>query len=76
LVIIVNGETKEVEDGAAVADLITSLGLRPERLAIEVNQAIIRRAAWGSTLLTEGDRVEIVNFVGGGEQKTNDYSAA
>lgn len=67
MVIFVNGETKEVEDGITVADLIASLGLKPERLAVEVNRAIIRRAAWSSALLAEGDRVEIVNFVGGGE---------
>jgi thiamine biosynthesis protein ThiS len=67
LVIIVNGEAKEVEDRTSVADLIALLELRPERLAVEVNRAIIRRAAWSDTLLAEGDRVEIVNFVGGGE---------
>jgi thiamine biosynthesis protein ThiS len=46
--------------------LIEELGLTPERLAIEVNRRIIRRADWPSTTLAEGDKVEIVHFVGGG----------
>lgn len=49
-----------------VADLIGFLGLKAERLAIEVNRRIVRRAEWATTPLAEGDRVEIVHFVGGG----------
>ncbi|MEW6208914.1 MAG: sulfur carrier protein ThiS [Acidobacteriota bacterium] len=73
MVIIVNGERREVESGTTVAGLITLLELKPERLAVEVNRAIIRRGEWSSTLLAEGDRVEIVNFVGGGETSKNDW---
>jgi thiamine biosynthesis protein ThiS len=69
LVIIVNGETREVEDRVTVSDLITSLGLKPERLAVEINRSIIRRSQWSDTFLAEGDKVEIVNFVGGGERQ-------
>ena len=65
--IIVNGEPKEVADSLAIADVISELGLKPERLAVEVNRKIIRRAAWPSTTLEEGDKVEIVHFVGGGQ---------
>jgi thiamine biosynthesis protein ThiS len=64
--ITVNGDEKETTDGIAIADLITTLGLKPERLAIEVNRKIVRRADWPSTTLSEGDKVEIVHFVGGG----------
>jgi thiamine biosynthesis protein ThiS len=64
--IILNGETKEIAANLAVAGLIAELGLTPERLAIEVNRRIIRRADWPSTTLAEGDKVEIVHFVGGG----------
>jgi thiamine biosynthesis protein ThiS len=64
--IFVNGESKEVADSIAVASLIALLELKPERLAIEVNRRIIRRAEWDSTRLAEGDKVEIVHFVGGG----------
>lgn len=64
--IIVNGDEKAAADGIAVSDLIIVLGLKPERLAIEVNRKIVRRADWPSTTLSEGDKVEIVHFVGGG----------
>jgi thiamine biosynthesis protein ThiS len=66
LKIILNGEEAQLDDGASVIDLIGSLGLKPERLAVELNHRIIRRADWASTLFAEGDRVEIVHFVGGG----------
>ena len=64
--ILLNGEPKEIPANLAVAALIAELGLTPERLAIEVNRRIIRRADWPSTTLAEGDKVEIVHFVGGG----------
>jgi thiamine biosynthesis protein ThiS len=64
--IIVNGDEKETTDGIAISELIVALGLKPERLAIEVNRKIVRRADWPSTTLSEGDKVEIVHFVGGG----------
>lgn len=64
--IFVNAESREVADDLSVGDLITLLDLKPERLAIEVNRRIIRRAEWDSTRLAEGDKVEIVHFVGGG----------
>ncbi len=56
----------ELADGVFVRDLVEKLGLKPERLAVEVNRKIVRKAEWGSTSLSDGDKVEIVNFVGGG----------
>ena len=64
--ITVNGEEREVEAGATVAGLLELLELKPERLAVELNRRIIRRADWGRTALNDDDRVEIVHFVGGG----------
>lgn len=64
--ILINGEVKEIPANLAVAGLIDVLELKPERLAIEVNRRIIRRADWPATTLAEGDSVEIVHFVGGG----------
>ncbi len=61
-----NGEQTELTEGRSVFDLIDALGLKPERLAVEVNGRIIRRADWTSTTLAEGDKVEVVHFVGGG----------
>ena len=66
LLIIVNGNETDLPGGSCVTDLIAKLGLSPERLAVEINRKVIRRAGWDSTTLSEGDRVEIVHFVGGG----------
>jgi thiamine biosynthesis protein ThiS len=64
--IIVNGDETHIAEGSVISDLIASLDLNPQRLAVELNRRIIRRADWDSTTVLEGDRVEIVHFVGGG----------
>jgi len=64
--IIVNDEPRTVDAGATVADLVTALGLGRRRIAVEVNTAVVPRAAYGTTALAEGDRVEVIHFVGGG----------
>jgi thiamine biosynthesis protein ThiS len=61
-----NGETKEVGEGTTLLGLIEELSLAPERLAVELNREVVRRADWPSAVLSEDDRVEIVHFVGGG----------
>jgi thiamine biosynthesis protein ThiS len=61
-----NGEPREIPDQSSIGDLIRLLDLSQERLAIELNQAVVRRSHWVNTILREGDRVEIVHFVGGG----------
>ena len=66
--IIVNGNETHIAEGAVIGDLITSLALNPQRLAVELNRRIIRRAEWDSTRISEGDTVEIVHFVGGGSE--------
>jgi thiamine biosynthesis protein ThiS len=67
LTIVVNGNQREIAEGTAVIDLVKALGLSTERVAVELNKRIVRRADWGSTIISEGDKVEIVHFVGGGE---------
>lgn len=47
-------------------DLVSELSLAPARIAIELNQKVVRRDQWAHTTLADGDRVEIVHFVGGG----------
>ena len=64
--VTINGETREVPEGLTLLALILHLSLVPERLAIERNREVIRRAEWPRTTLAEGDRVEIIHFVGGG----------
>lgn len=64
--IVVNGEERPMAQGDTIAVLIASLGLDPERLAVELNRRIVKRAQWSSTVLAAGSEVEIVQFVGGG----------
>jgi thiamine biosynthesis protein ThiS len=52
--------------GLSLRELVQFLKLKPEQIAIELNQVVVRRAEWPSTMLKEDDRVEIVHFVGGG----------
>jgi len=53
-------------EGAMLSDLVNELSLAPARIAIELNQRVVRRDQWARTALAEGDRIEIVHFVGGG----------
>lgn len=62
----VNGEDKEIADGLSIARLLDELQIRAGRVVIELNRDIVSREAHGSTLLQEGDALEIVHFVGGG----------
>jgi len=63
---MVNGEKREANPGAMVADLLLALGLDSGRVAIERNLEILPRPAWTQTPVESGDRYEIVQFVGGG----------
>jgi sulfur carrier protein len=64
--ITLNGEAKEFADGTTLLALVEQLRLAPERLAIELNFDVVRRDEWPRVKLSDGDRVEIVHFVGGG----------
>ena len=62
----VNGEVREAPDQATLADLLASLGIERGRVAVERNLEIAPRSQWGVIRLQDGDRLEIVQFVGGG----------
>lgn len=64
--IFLNGEPQEIGDETSVLALVMSLSDNPRGIAIERNLEIVPKAEHGSTLLHEGDRLEIVQFVGGG----------
>jgi sulfur carrier protein len=64
--IFLNGETREVPIKIDLEHLLELFSLPRQRVAIEVNHAVVRRADWPETVLREGDRVEVVHFVGGG----------
>jgi sulfur carrier protein len=66
LQIQINGAYEEVSNGLRLSELITRMKLRADQIAIELNQEVVRRSAWQSTILQPDDRVEIVHFVGGG----------
>ena len=64
--VIVNGETRQVADGATVLTLLNQLSLDPARVAVELDRLIVRAPEWPEKRLHEGSQVEIVQFVGGG----------
>lgn len=65
----INGDERDFESKpSTLAALVESLGMKPDRVAVELNRDIIPRDRWGETLLNDGDRLEIVHFVGGGDQ--------
>ena len=63
--LVING-SEERWDSATLADLIDRKGLRRDSLVVELNGAIVRQQQWAATTLQDGDRVELLNFVGGG----------
>jgi sulfur carrier protein len=65
----INGDDRIFPDSTSpftLASLVESLGMKSDRVAIELNRNIVSRESWGQTLLKDGDRLEIVHFVGGG----------
>jgi len=62
----INGNDTEITDGLTVTGMLGSLGIDPNRVAVEVNLKVIKRCDLGEHQLNEGDAIEIVNFVGGG----------
>lgn len=64
--LLINGEPREFSPPLSVASLVEQLGMKQDRVAVELNHEIVTRDQWPSTVLSEGDRLEIVHFVGGG----------
>jgi thiamine biosynthesis protein ThiS len=62
----INGEQRDFADHLSLAALVDQLGMKADRLAIELNLNIVPRSQWDTTTLADGDRLEIVHFVGGG----------
>jgi len=65
----INGEEREFANAPVpftLAALIETLGMKPDRVAVELNRDIVSRALWPETVLNEGDTLEVVQFVGGG----------
>jgi thiamine biosynthesis protein ThiS len=66
LTLYVNGESRSLPRPGNIRELLEILQIRQDRIAVEVNRRIIKKAEWDRTCVNEGDRVEIVQFVGGG----------
>jgi thiamine biosynthesis protein ThiS len=66
MTLTLNGETRTLDAVFDLAGLVASLGLDPRKVAVERNLEIVPRSAYGKTLLADGDRIEIVHFIGGG----------
>ena len=64
--VTLNGEPREVPGPLTVAALLAHLAIDPRRVAVELNEAVVKRARYDDTGMRAGDVVEIVNFVGGG----------
>jgi sulfur carrier protein len=64
--VILNGHAHELPGGISVDDLLGTLGMQPELVAVEINRDLVRKRDFGSRRLVEGDQIEVVEFVGGG----------
>jgi thiamine biosynthesis protein ThiS len=66
ITIQLNGEPHTIEGDAGLPALLEKLKLRPTRVAVEINETVVPKAEYARTILKTGDKVEIINFVGGG----------
>ena len=66
MTLTINGEQSAFGGVSSVAALVSELGLDPRKVAVERNLEIVPRSAYGQTALADGDRIEIVHFIGGG----------
>ena len=66
MIVMVNGQRREVAPGSTVAQLVDVLTRAPAGVAVAVNDVVVRRADWSSTVLDEADRVEVLTAVQGG----------
>jgi thiamine biosynthesis protein ThiS len=73
LQITLNGDTHEVAGPLTVTELLAHLNVDARRVAVERNLVVLKRAAFDVTKVSEGDEIEIVNFVGGGQATTGDW---
>ena len=65
--LVINGQARDFTAPLTLAGLLQTLGMKSDRVAIELNRSIVGRDRWTETGLADGDRLEIVHFVGGGE---------
>jgi len=66
MVVVVNGTRREIDPGATVLGLLEGLGIDPDTVVVERNQEIVPSVAFAKVVLSEGDHLEVLRFVGGG----------
>ena len=66
MTIQLNGESHDVPQPMSVSRLLETLDIDPRRVAVEHNRLVVKKTAYNSTIVSQGDEVEVVNFVGGG----------
>ncbi|MBX7055641.1 MAG: sulfur carrier protein ThiS [Pyrinomonadaceae bacterium] len=66
ITVYLNGEARQVPAETDLVQLLDQLSLPHQRVAIELNRSVVRRADWPETTVSDGDRIEVVHFVGGG----------
>ncbi len=64
--LVINGENRDFDYPLTLAGLVEKLGMKQDRVAIELNRDIVQRGQWAEKALASGDKLEIVHFVGGG----------
>jgi sulfur carrier protein len=64
--ITINGEEREIPQEMDLRELLELLSMPTERVAVELNRRVVRRAEWTAERVSEDDRIEIIHFVGGG----------
>jgi thiamine biosynthesis protein ThiS len=64
--LIINGEDRNFDSALTISALLDRLGMKPDRVAVELNRQLVPRERWGITQLGQDDKLEIVHFVGGG----------
>jgi len=64
--LIINGEERDFNSPLSLSSLVKALGMKQDRVAVELNRNIVSREQWSQTNLADGDRLEVVHFVGGG----------
>ncbi len=64
--VTLNGESRDIRPGCTVAALLADLGINPKTVVAQINDDIAERSAFETTLINDGDTVELIRFVGGG----------
>ena len=64
--IFINGETKEIAGELKLSELLKHFSLPQERVAVELNREVVRKKDWENIKISDGDRLEVIHFVGGG----------